>query len=352
MCQTYDEARKWYDDNTVSYTYQDYKTIFEEATYEYDVFIDGTSGFKISPNITQYFDQNAFVDNASAFLHKVRWLKKLDNKGYDHCDPRTSDMNLCDIWYIYHNILKKILSRYVDMRQAAQTGLDMDEKWEVSMTNFVSAIYWSSQETCLDDKVEFIQQDEVESSKSWHCWNPLTSQFILSNIKHSKRTIDRLDKWIIKPREFFVQDCITPQDTMHACSFDAVRNTFLYSDSLAWKNLIENERFWSDHFLTYMNRAIQVFPNIADNQINASLSSLQENVIDRQILGSSIVQEKMRSAMHTTNMYLENFSLAYIQYITLNIEFENLDWFIKKFGGNFYTSIDQMRTLFKNVQEE
>jgi len=302
LCMTYDEARKWYSGNGTDYQYRDYQELFEMLAYTYDVFFDGTEDFEINPDLLDVFDINAWNDNAELVLKK-RWeLKTKDNNGYDRCDPRNSNMNTCNLWYIYHNILRNMLDWYVDLRQAAQTWLDLDENGEIDVTNIVTTYFWSGEETCLDDKVEFIQDTDV--------------------------------------------------DTILACSMDKYWKLIYDSDTSAWINLIENEKFRSDQWISYMTWAMQYYPQISWDLSDWSRISLEKDTINQNIRGLYIFQDVIRSAVSDTNTYFNNFNIAYAQYLALKVESENIDLFIRNLWWNFYTAVDQLRTLFKNVQVE
>lgn len=347
LCQTYDVRRQDY--KPAEYDPQDYKKVFDDASYK--VMIEGAEQ-TISPDINSFIEEDVWErDNIQTVLSYRWWLEQEDESWYDVCDPARSNMNSCELWYIYHNIQKNMLWRYVDMRKAALVGLDLDPSEEIILRNIVQ--YYADSEFCQDDEIDFIQEKDVKAGDNGYCGNPETFAFMLAQAQQSLSDIDRRDRYgIRKPRALFQAECVSRQDSLLVCAMERNWPTMYASDTSTRLNLLQNEKFRSDIWLQYMTWAVDAYPNIQWDLQQWSLSDLQKNMINMNTTWLSYMAHVIWSAVDETNIYLEDFALAYAQYVPIKALSESVDAFTRTYSGPFYTALDQTFILFKNNQDE
>lgn len=348
LCQTYDVRRQEYE--PAEYEPKDYKAVFDDASYS--LMIDGKKDQTVKPELNSFYEEDVWeTDNIQTILSYRWWLEQEDDSWYDVCDPARSNMNSCELWYIYHNILKSILWRYVDMRKAALVGLDLDESEEIILKNIIN--YYADSEFCQDDNIDFIQETDVKAGDNWYCGNPETFAFMLAQAQQSLSSIDRRDRYEIwKPRTLFQAECVSNQESMLVCSMQKQWRNIYSSDTSTWLNLLENEKFWSNMWLEYMIRAIDAYPNIQWDLQSWSLTDVQKNMSDMNTTWLLYMSSVIRDAVDETNIYLEDFALAYAQYIPIKALSENIHSFNEVYSGPSYTAFDQTMNLFLNNQDE
>ncbi len=273
LCVNIDEQSKWRKILWESYSYRNYKSVFDTINYS-------PSGVSLQMNKYIKKDVDLNVD-----LWQIPTQNDLDStQSYHACNPTTS-MQWCNLVSFLPDIFSLIMNEYsninlwslygyqmIQAEKVDQLGNTKDPSFKEVVAKFSKTYFGDDRYDkvgnyigdpnvpCNNPSITYLDSSDP-SGQSVHCAHPKTYEFVATTLKSAKRLIDKTK--LIDAPKVLEEPCQWNERNLllMRCAFTTYGNTSFDSDIKSFNNLILNELLWYKLFTAYYTQMLIYDPS-------------------------------------------------------------------------------------------